>query len=65
MISRDDPRVSAMIRDLHRQAVDAGADDPIFGALAIAAMALVCLEDEAPQSRHPRGCGRGSGQVRQ
>lgn len=60
MIERNDPRVAAMVKDLHRQAVESGSEDPIFGALVIAAMALVRLEEEAPRSRHPEGGGRGA-----
>ena len=56
----DNGAVSARIRDLHAAAKSAGYEDPIFGALVIAAMALIRLEEEAVRGRHPDGKG-GSG----
>ncbi len=57
----DDGLVSAKVRDLHAAAKAAGYDDPIFGALVIAATALVRLEDELREARHPRGRRNGAG----
>lgn len=60
MIDNTDPRVQAKIRNLHAAAVSAGFENPIFGGLVIAAMALIRLEEEAVRGRHPDGKG-GSG----
>lgn len=50
-----DPRVSAKVKELHASAKVAGFEDQIFGALVIAATALIGLEDEMPAGRHPKG----------
>mgnify|MGYP001769098025 CR=1 FL=1 len=52
-----DPRVVATMRGYHAEAVAAGYDDHLFGALVIAAMVIVGLEDELAEARHPRGRG--------
>lgn len=54
-ITADDPRVLAEMRRLHSAAVEAGYDDHLFGALLIAAIALVGIEEEASAGRHPGG----------
>ena len=55
--SSSDPRVSAKIRELHADAISAEFENPIWGALVIAAIALVGLEDELRDARHPKGRG--------
>lgn len=55
MITPDDPRVAALIRETHTQAVASGYSDPLWGTVVTLAMALVGLGDEAPAGRHPKG----------
>lgn len=50
-----DPRVVATMRGYHAEAVAAGYDDHLLGALAIAVMVIVGLEDELAAARHPKG----------
>lgn len=52
-----DDRIAGKVRELHDAARDAGYEDPIFGAVVIAATALVGLEDEMRAGRHPKGRG--------
>ena len=47
--------VSAKVRELHAAAKSSEYEDPIFGALVIAATALLRLEEEMQDARHPRG----------
>lgn len=54
-----DDRIFAKARELHQSAVEAGYKDPILGALMIAATALVGLEDEMSDGRHPKGRASG------
>lgn len=44
MITTATPRETEMIRELHAEAAAAGFEDPVWGALVIAAKALVDLE---------------------
>ena len=60
MIGISDPRVNARLKELHAAAKAAGFEDPIFGAVVIAATALVGLEDEMRAGRHPKGEASGS-----
>ena len=57
MIDTSDPRVSAKIRELHADAISAEFENPIWGGLVIAALALVGLENELRDARHPKGRG--------
>lgn len=50
-----DPRVVAAMRDYHAQSVAAGYRDHLLGALALASMTIVGLEDELLEARHPKG----------
>jgi hypothetical protein len=59
MISPSDPRIAARIRERHADALAAGYEDPIWGALVITIMAEIGIEDEAPRCRHPEGRGLG------
>ena len=50
-----DPDITTKIREFHATAVAAGYSDPLWGALVIAAMVIVGLEDELAAARHPKG----------
>lgn len=60
MIAADDPRVAARVRALVDDAKAAGFDDRLYGAVVIAAAALVGLEEELRSARHPRGAASGA-----
>lgn len=55
----DDPRVVALIREVHASAKAAGYDDPIWGSVVTLAMAVVGAEDESGAGRHPKGKASG------
>ena len=54
-----DSAVAEKIREFCADAVAAGYDDPLWGALVIASMVVVGLERELPTGRHPNGKASG------